>query len=61
MLPRWSNKGETFTNDAGERVDGPDGRAVHTDACAGWNGNTIEGWKGGHRWYRREPSSQGTS
>jgi hypothetical protein len=40
-------------------VDGPDGRAICADACAGWDGNAIKGWEGGHRGDRREPSSRG--
>jgi hypothetical protein len=40
-------------------IDGPDGRAVCTDACAGWDGKAIKGWEGGHRGDWCEPSSQG--
>jgi hypothetical protein len=40
-------------------VDGPDGCAVRADACAGWDGDAIEGWEGGHRGDRREPSFRG--
>ncbi len=40
-------------------IDGPDGRAVRADACAGWDGNAIKGWEGGHRGDRHEPLSRG--
>ncbi len=60
VLPRLSIKGGTFPIDTSERVDGLYGHAVHVDACAGWDGNAIEGWEGGHRGSQREPLSQGT-
>jgi hypothetical protein len=58
VLPGWCSNGETLPIDAA-CVDGPDGRAVRPDAYAGWDGNAIEGWEGGHRGDRREPSSRG--
>ncbi len=60
VLPRLSIKGGTFPIDTSERVDGLDGRAIRADACAGWDGNAIEGWEEGHHGSRREPLSRGT-
>jgi hypothetical protein len=58
VLPGQCSNGETLPINAA-CIDGPDGCAVCADACAGWDGNTIEGWEGGHCGDRREPSSQG--